>query len=151
MASKKVFSRYFKKVDFFGKSVGLTIDGEERYKTIPGAILSLCILTLVVTQLMQKAEVLLERGDTQHMSTIEFGKRNTLEKLDHNTTGYNFAFGLLSKNYNELYDIEDDQDKYLRLEVMQLLMDDSKATKNKTLLEDRRCQRSDSDLFSYDE
>ena len=85
------------------------------------------------------------------MSTIEFGKRATQEKLDYNTTGYNFAFGILSKNYKGMYDIDDDQDKYLQLEVMQIIRDDSDGSKKKILLEFRRCKPSDFDFFSYDE
>ena len=50
-----------------------------------------------------------------------------------------------------MYDIDDDQDKYLQLEVMQIIRDDSDGSKKKILLEFRRCKPSDFDFFSYDE
>ena len=58
-------------------------------------------------------------ADTQHMFTIESGKRNTHETVDYNSTGYVFAFAILPKNFKELqlYSHGSDQSKYLKFRV----------------------------------
>ena len=92
---KKSVSSLFKRLDIFGQQLSFTIDGEEKYQTVLGAALSICVLVLVLIQFSQKLDVLINKEDTNHMQTVEQGRNDGSTGIGYEETGFNFAFGFL--------------------------------------------------------
>ena len=92
---KKSVTSLFKRLDVYGQQLSFTIDGEERYQTVLGAVLSICVLVLVLIQFSQKLEILVYKEDTNHMRTVEQGQNDGSTRIGYEETGFNIAFGFL--------------------------------------------------------
>ena len=96
---KKSVSSLFKRLDIFGQQLSFTIDGEEKYQTVLGAVLSICVLLLVLIQFSQKLDVLINKEDTNHMQTVEQGKNDGSTGIGYEETGFNIAFAFLRDDH----------------------------------------------------
>ena len=92
---KKSVTNLFKRLDIFGQQLSFTIDGEEKYQTVLGAVLSICVLLLVLIQSSQKLEILVYKEDTNHMQTIEQDRNDGSIGIGYEETGFNYAFAFL--------------------------------------------------------
>ena len=92
---KKSATSLFKRLDIFGQQLTFTIDGEEKFQTVFGAALSICVLVLVLIQSSQKFEVLINKEDTNHMQTVEQGQNDGSIGIGYEETGFNLAFAIL--------------------------------------------------------
>ena len=95
MRVKKTILDHFKKLDRFGQSVDFTLGGDHKYRTSVGAFFSLVVTIVVGLQFMKKFDILIQRGDTNHMNTVEYGENSGDIPIGYKETGYNFAFGIL--------------------------------------------------------
>ena len=118
MKSKKNIFRLFRRIDIFGQSVGFTLDDGEKYKTSPGALLSLIAMIIVLIQFYQKMNVLVFKRDTNYMTTIELGDNSAEEAIGFEETGINFAFGILPDNFYASGRKIDDIAGYLEVNVV---------------------------------
>ena len=60
-------SKYFKIFDLYGESVGFSFeDGNAKFKSVIGAVLSIVVLAAVAIQSVEKFDVLVSRGDTNY-------------------------------------------------------------------------------------
>ena len=87
-------SKYFKIFDLYGESVGFTIDnGNRRYNSVIGALLSVVVLAAVASQSVEKYEVLRSRGDTNYQE-FSSGQREG-KVLNRKETNFQIAFGII--------------------------------------------------------
>ena len=56
----------FLEIDYFGDSITFQKDGSDKLRTNLGAIISLCIVGIVIAYSMKKFEVMQDYGDTIH-------------------------------------------------------------------------------------
>ena len=101
----KSVTKYFKMFDLYGESVGFTIDkGNEKYRTVIGAVLSIVVLAAVASQSIVKFEVLVNRSDTNYQEFLVDQEENKV--LTFENTNFNLAFaysynGVVAKNKSE--------------------------------------------------
>ena len=48
---------------------------------------------------MKKLDILIQRGDTNHMNTVEYGENTGDIPIGYKETGYNFAFSILPNQF----------------------------------------------------
>ena len=90
-------SKYFKIFDLYGESVGFTIDnGNRKYNSVIGALLSVVVLAAVASQSVEKYDVLRSRGDTNYQ---EFSSEQREGKvLNRKETNFQIAFGIIERS-----------------------------------------------------
>ena len=64
-------SNTFKRFDLFGDSIGFKVNGNNVYNSVPGAIISLCIMIVVTLYGVMKFGKLSQREDTIFYSSSE--------------------------------------------------------------------------------
>ena len=90
---EKVLSK-FKEIDLYGEKISLTYKGEQTYKTLPGAIISVLVLLTMLAFSTYRCLVFVTRDGP------ELSKQSFTRDLDHeeallpNNFGFNIAFGL---------------------------------------------------------
>lgn len=65
LSCTKRIGDYFKSIDVYGEKISLTYKGEETFKTYPGAITSLMILSLVLLYGVFRSYLLIYRVDPE--------------------------------------------------------------------------------------
>ena len=84
----------FKEIDLYGHSVSLTYKGEQNYKTIPGAIMSLIVILTILAFSTYKSIVFVTKQDpnvSKQVFTRDLDHEGPLYPKDY---GFNLAFGL---------------------------------------------------------
>ena len=66
---------------------------------------------------MKKFDILIQRGDTTHMNTIEYGENSGETAIGYKETDYNFAFGIVRNQYFVSPLPHEDHEGYLNLKV----------------------------------
>ena len=93
------FLIYFKRLDLFGRGVGFTFNGEESYRSVCGAFLSIVVFTLAMLQLNEKSTILIDKADTSYAERTEFGANKGKDGIGYEQTGFNFAFTILPNHF----------------------------------------------------
>ena len=90
---QKVASK-FKEIDLYGEQVSLTYKGDQRYKTMPGAIVSVIVLLTIIAFSIYRCIVFVTKQDP-NLSKQSFTRDLDIEgPLYPKDFGFNIAFGL---------------------------------------------------------
>lgn len=92
------FLEMFKWWDSYGQPVLLTYEGEETFKTIPGALMSYLILLIMLLYAAQQGILLVTRGGAAVTMTMAYSNLNVTPPLIPNEFGFDIAIGL--KDYD---------------------------------------------------
>ena len=86
-------SSLFKKLDFYPEDISFRESGDESFKSVFGACISLLIVFMVLIYATSKAQILFLKEDTKYS---EYEKENALEDKDYyyNETEFFFSFAL---------------------------------------------------------
>ena len=111
--SKKSLYEKFKHIDMFGESISFTVDGDEEFKTLLGAILSAVLIVLFVVYLVIQLNVMLDYRDTKHQTTINENNLDVNREFTGEQLGLNWVFvaeASIDGGGNDDEDKENDED-----------------------------------------
>ena len=107
---------YVRSIDSFGQSTGLEIDGSSTFNSIGGALITLVIFAITISYSVRQFMVMLEYGDTHHLTTTE-AMMNSQRLLTSTESNFNFALAFFNFRDNELVDARN----LVEVEVSQMI------------------------------
>ena len=91
-----------KSLDYFARDVGFHIRGKAHFGTYCGACTSILLLIIMLFYMQQKFQVLVNNGDTLHVTYIDHNALDQDEIFTYNKTNFMFAMGMVpNKNEKE--------------------------------------------------
>ena len=99
------FSKAFaplKSLDYFARDIGFHIRGKAHFGTYCGACTSIMLLIIMLFYMQQKFQVLINNGDTLHVTYTDHNAIDQDEIFTYNKTNFMFVVGMVpNKNENE--------------------------------------------------